>query len=495
MRRIPIRNPLFSALAGGLFCFGLFAQGQAAGKPNIVIFFTDDTGYCDIGPFGGATPTPHLDRMADEGMKLTSFYVSSVKCSPSRAALMTGCYASQVNMNGGVPHAGNNWGLNPDEITLAEMLKTAGYTTACFGKWHLGDQPGLMPYDQGFDVYEGIPYSNDMWDYIYRKKVEKAAAQGKTFKGKKSYPLPWMKGDKPVAWIEGPLCQALMNDAIAEAAVQFVEANKDAPFFLYIPFPATHNPQYALQDRGERIAAMGCPEKAVHKYAQIAEIDACVGRVMDALTRHGISENTFLFYTNDNGGPSSFVKEGTQVIRGAKFGPPYEGNMRMSTLAMWPGRIPGGTVSDEFVSSIDLFPTLAKIAGGQVPADRAIDGQDVSTVLLDQAKSPHTYMYYEGKGIRRAQWKLVTYKAKGENIEELYDLDADPTETTNIIKQHPEIAQELEQALAVKNKEALENQRPKGVMNTSGPILEDPGGLPSLAEYLGRTNEAVYSGK
>ncbi len=484
-------KPTFKILLSALCVIGLIQQIQSAEKPNIVIFFTDDTGYCDIGPFGGLTPTPNLDRMAAEGMKLTSFYVSSVKCSPSRAALMTGCYASRVGMNGGVPHAGDNWGLHPDEITLAEMLKSAGYTTGCFGKWHLGDQPGLMPCDQGFDVYEGIPYSNDMWDYVYRKKNEKRIASGEEPKGKVMHPLPWMKNNKPVAWINGPLSQALMNDAIADAATDFIHQHKDEAFFLYIPFPSTHNPKYALKERGERIAALGCPGKDVHKYAQIAEIDACVGKVMEALARNGIDRNTFLFYTNDNGGPSTFCKEGTRVPRGGKFGPPYEGNMRMSTLAWWPDKIPAGYVCDEIATSTDLFPTLAKLAGGKVPQDRVIDGKDLSRLLLHKGASPHEYFYFGGKGVRHGKWKLVA----GKTTDELFDLETDYTETTDLSSQHPEIVKRLKKVLAEHVADLRKGQRPKGVMETEGPILKDASRVPTLAKYLDRENEQIYSSK
>ena len=486
-----MRLQTFKIVLAVLCVIGLIQSVQSAEKPNIVIFFTDDTGYCDIGPFGGLTPTPNLDRMASEGIKLTSFYVSSVKCSPSRAALMTGCYASRVNMNGAVTHAGFNWGLHPDEVTMAEMLKEAGYATGCFGKWHLGDQPGLMPNDQGFDLYEGIPYSNDMWDYLYRKKNEKLIASGQQPKGKKPAPLPWMKNDKAVAWIDGPLSQALMNDAIADATVNFIDTHKDRPFFAYVPFPSTHNPTYALKERGDKIAALGCPEKSVHKYAQIAEIDACVGRVMNALARHGLHKNTLLFYTNDNGGPSSFYKKGTLVPRGGKFGPPYEGNMRMSTLAWWPGKIPSGYVCDEIATSTDLFPTLAKIAGGKIPQDRVIDGKDLSGLLFNKGASPHQYFCFGGKGIRQGKWKLIP----GKETDELFDLQTDYVESTNVSSQHPEIVEGLKKALAEHNADLRENQRPRGEMKTEGPILEDASGIPTLAKYLNRENEQIYSGK
>ena len=472
---------------------------QSKEKPNIIIFFTDDVGYCDIGPFGGAAPTPYLDKMAQEGTKLTSFYVSSVQCSPSRAALMTGSYASRVSMDGGVPHAGYNWGLNPNEITLAEMLKSVGYRTACIGKWHLGDQPGLLPNDQGFDIFEGIPYSNDMWDYKFLERKKKLAAKGQKPK-REMYPLPWMKNRKPVAWVDGPLSQALMNDTITNAAVNFINSSKDKPFFLYIPFPATHNPKFALKERAQKLSDLGCPETEVHKYAQITEIDACVGKVMKALQKNGLSQNTLMLYTNDNGGASKFTKPGTIIPRGGKFGPPYEGNMRMATLAWWPGKIPASYVNDELAASIDIFTTLAKLTNAKIPNDRLIDGKDISEMLLKKAASPHSHMYYERSGVRKGDWKLVTYKKRekkgspAKTYEELYNLAKDPSETKDISKQYPEILKELKKALAIHQENLLKDIRPRGEMKTNNPILKDTTKVPTLAKYLERENEEVYQG-
>lgn len=403
-------------------------------------------------------------------------------------------------MNGGVPHAGYSWGLSPSEITIAEMLKDVGYKTACIGKWHLGDQPGLLPNDQGFDVFEGIPYSNDMWDYKFAERKKKLQAQGKKPK-REMYPLPWMKNRKPVAWIDGPLSQALMNDVITDAAVDFIDENKDEPFFLYVPFPAVHNPKFALAERAEKIADLGCPERDIHKYTQITEIDACVGKVMDALGRHNLSKNTLMIYTNDNGGSSKFTKPGVVIPRGGKFGPVYEGNMRMSTLAWWPGKVPAGYTNDNFASTIDLFPTFAKLAGGKIPSDRIIDGKDISKMLFEKASSPHEFIYYENSGVRRGDWKLVTYKkrenkgAQAKFYKELYNLQKDPTESKNVADQNPEILTNLKKALESHKKFLEKGIRERGDMKTTSPILKDTSKVPTLAKYLGRENEAVYSGK
>ena len=489
------RHILVLAALAGVSPFAV--PSSAKERPNIVIFFTDDAGYRDIGPFGGLAPTPNLDRMAAEGMKLTSFYVASVACTPSRAALMTGCYASRIGMDGGVVFPGDARGLHPEEITLAEMLNEAGYTTGCFGKWHLGDQPEFMPLAQGFDEYQGIPYSNDMWDYL-PEKAKREIASGKKQRKKVHPPLPWMKGNDVVAWIDGPLSQALMNDAIAEATVDFIDRHHEAPFFIFVPFPSTHNPKFALKDRAEKLAALGCDPRHVQKYAQISEIDACVGRVMAALKRYDISANTLLFYTNDNGGGSNFHQEGLIVPRGGKFGPKHEGNMRMSTLAWWPGQIPAGSVCDAPGSTIDLLPTIARLTGATVPTDRGIDGKDISEMLLSGGESPHTHLYLETGGVRRGEWKLVTYKArpeKGANATfhaELYDLEKDFGETTDFADQHPEIVEHLQQALTAHIDYLSRHTRPPGDSQTAEVILKETSRVPTLEQYLGREGEKVY---
>ncbi|RKY05834.1 MAG: arylsulfatase, partial [Planctomycetota bacterium] len=276
----------------------VFAQtSQAADKPNIVLFFTDDMGYGDIGPFGSTThETPHLDRMAKEGIKFTDFYVSSTACTPSRSALMTGCYADRIGMGASVVFPGDKRGLNPSEITIAEMLKTKGYITGCFGKWHLGDQPDFMPLKQGFDEYEGIPYSNDMWSEVGR--------QGR----KKHPPLPYIKQDKVVAYIPDRNSQAVLCDAVTDAAVSFIKRHKDERFFAYVPYALVHTPFMVLE---ERLAAAGGD---VFK-AQITELDNSVGRVMKTLRESGIADNTLVFFTNDNGGGG---KTSSGPLRGGK---------------------------------------------------------------------------------------------------------------------------------------------------------------------------------
>jgi arylsulfatase A-like enzyme len=464
-----------------LGCLTAIAEEQ---KHNVVIFFTDDTGYRDIGPFGGLAPTPHLDRMATEGMKLTSFYVASVKCTPSRSALLTGCYASRIGMSGHVIYQGDARGLNPSEVTIAEMLKAVGYRTGCFGKWHLGDQPEFLPSIQGFDEYEGIPYSCNMWNYLNPRARGKLESKGLE---DKRPPLPWLKGNKVVAWIDGPLSHALMNDAVEQSCVDFIDRNKDKPFFLYVPFPATHRPQIVLKERAKKIEALGC--KDVPKYTQITEIDACVGKVMQALTRHGLEKNTFILYSNDNGGVSGFYKEGLIVPRGGKFGPPYEGTMRMATLAWWPGKIPAGKTCDELISSIDILPTVAKLTGATVPADRVIDGKDVSDALMGKGPSPNSYIFYGGTGIRHGNWKMVKMRKQKA---QLYNLEKDYGETTDVARQNPELVKKLEKALVDHAVNVSQDRRPAGKAANPKYLLTDTTGVPTLAQYLDREGEEVY---
>ena len=436
------------------------APASPAEKPNVVIIFIDDMGYGDIGPFGSDHPTPHLDRMAREGMKLTDFYVSSTACTPSRSALLTGCYADRIGMGKSVVFPADNRGLNPKEITIAEVLKQAGYATGCFGKWHLGDQPRFMPLAQGFDEYEGIPYSNDMWVRGNPKR--------------KYPPLPWIKGNQAVAHIPDPENQALITDAITDAAVDFIERHKGEPFFCYVPHSAVHSPHMVTPSRLTKA-------KDDVMQALVGEIDASTGRILNALRKHGIDKDTLVLFTNDNGGAG---KTSSGPLRGHKFGPKYEGHMRVSTLVWWPGKIPSGTVSSEIMATIDVLPTVAKLTGQPVPKDRIIDGHDVSDILLgkDEAKSPHLFHYYEKDGVRQGKWKLVRYRVKADRFAELYDLEKDLGERNDLSKKYPEKVKSLAEALDAHVARIETDSRPAGFVENPKPLLADSKGVPTLAE-------------
>jgi len=255
---------------------------HAAEKPNIIIIFTDDMGYSDIGPFGNKThSTPHLDRMAAEGQKLTDFYVSSSACTPSRASLVTGTFAERIGMGTSVVFHGDKRGLNPSEITIAEVLRDAGYTTGCFGKWHLGDAPEFMPLSQGFDIYEGIPYSNDMWVKGNKKR--------------NFSPLAYMRQDEAIAHVPDAESQVALTPAYTDAAIKFIQNNKDRPFFAYIPHSAPHVPWFASGVD---------PKEGVEKAYSgvIADIDRSVGRILKPLRELNLYKKTLVIFTNDNGG-------------------------------------------------------------------------------------------------------------------------------------------------------------------------------------------------
>ena len=438
-------------------------------KPNIIVIFTDDMGYADIGPFGNKKhSTPNLDRMAKEGRKFTAFYVSSAACTPSRSALLTGTYADRIGMGKSVVFPGDARGLNPSEITIAEMLKENGYATGCFGKWHLGDSPEFMPLNQGFDEYEGIPYSNDMWVMGNKKR---------------NYPpLAWIKQNKAIAHIPDNESQALLQDAITDAAVDFIKRHKDKPFFAYVPHAATHSPHVVTPQRLK--AAGGDVMKAL-----VSEVDNSVGRILETLRKLKIEKKTLVIFTNDNGGSG---KTNSFPLRGAKFGPKYEGHMRVATLAWWPETIPAGTVTDEIGASIDILPTIGKITRAKIPTDRIIDGKDYSPVLLgiSGAKSPHETLFYENDGIRQGKWKLVTYSKRVKKgtppkaFTELYNLDEDISEKNNIADKYPEIVNKLKSLLEAHVQEISANQRPAGFTNKPKVLLthEEAKSLPTLHE-------------
>lgn len=452
-----------------LITFTLFLSSNAIEKPNIIIIFTDDMGYADIGPFGNKKhSTPHLDRMAKEGRKFTAFYVSSTACTPSRSALMTGTYADRIGMGKSVVFPADERGLNTSEITIAEMLKENGYTTGCFGKWHLGDAPEFMPLNQGFDEYQGIPYSNDMWVKGNKKR---------------NYPpLAWMKQDKAIAHIPDNQSQNVLQDAITDATVDFIKRHKNKPFFAYVPHAAVHAPHTVTPERLE--AAGGDVMKAL-----ISDVDNSTGRILNTLRELKLDQKTLVIFTNDNGGAG---KTNSFPLRGAKFGPKYEGHMRVSTLAWWPKTIPAGTVTDEIGASIDMLPTIARITGSKVPTDRIIDGKDYSPVLLGKegAKSPHETLYYENDGIRQGKWKLIVYmkrQQKGtppKHFTELYKLDVDISEKNNIAEKYPKIVNKLKKLLDAHVQEITANQRKAGFTDKPKVLLthEQAKSLPTLYE-------------
>jgi len=421
----------------------LFASRAAASdKPNIVIIFIDDMGYGDIGPFGATKQkTPNLDRMAREGMKLTSFYAAPV-CSVSRAQLLTGCYGARVSVPS-VYAPGSRNGLNPKEFTIAERLKEQGYATMCIGKWHVGDQPEFLPLKQGFDRYFGLPYSNDM---------QRAAKEN----GEKVVPL--LRDDKVIELLNEE-AQTHIVERYTNEALGFIRDNKDKPFLLYLPHTAVHTPIHpgAAFDGKSGNGRFG---------DWVEEVDWSVGRVLDTLRELKLDEHTLVVFTSDNG---PWLIKGSDAgsagpLRGGK-GSTWEGGMREPTLAWWPGKIAPGSACDAVAGTIDLLPTAVALAGGTVPAEPVIDGRDISPLLFGKTKESQreAHYYFAGynlQAVRQGPWKLAIAsqpESMGKGISpdatgkepRLYNLDEEIGEQTNVASKHPEIVAKL-QALAEK---------------------------------------------
>ncbi|CAA6677546.1 Unannotated [Lentimonas sp. CC4] len=441
-------------------------------KPNFVIIFTDDQGYADLGCFGGDhVKTPRIDQMAAEGAKLTSFYVAGSVCTPSRSALMTGCYPKRIGLAGGVFLAGDKNGLNLDEITIAELLKAEGYATGMFGKWHLGDQPEFLPTRQGFDEFFGLPYSHDIHPFHTNNKKHKFP------------PLPLLEMETVIE--EEPDADYL-TQRITERAVDFIERHRDESFFLYVPHPIPHRPIHMspsfMEAVPDDIKAKLKNEKGIDYFTRdkiynqsISEIDWSVGQIIDALKANGIDENTVVIFTSDNGPSVGHADPLT-----GKKGSSYEGGQRVPAVIRWPGHIPAGQVNDELITAMDLLPTFAQLAGAELPTDRVIDGCDILPVLIDGAGTPHqAFFYYKGnalKAVRSGPWKLHFGKANGKDksrrgkgasssIMALYHLDEDMAEQNNLLQQHPEIVEQLKALAKAFETELKQNSRPAGLVN------------------------------
>ena len=368
-------------------------------QPNVVIMFMDDMGYADIGPFGAkGYPTPHLDRMAKEGRKFTDFYVTQAVCSASRAGLLTGCYNVRVGIMGALGPK-SNIGINPEEVTIAEICKQKGYATACFGKWHLGHHKKFLPMQHGFDEYFGLPYSNDMWPYhpgvLHLPMNERL----------KRWPdLPLIEGNQVVNPKVTGKDQEQLTTQYTERAVSFIEKNKDKPFFIYVPHSMVHVPLY-VSDKFKGKSGAGLFGDVM------MEVDWSVGQIMQTLRRHKLEKNTLFIFTSDNGpwlnygdhaGSAAPLREGKGTM--------FEGGCREPTLAWWPGTIPAHSVCREPAMTIDLLPTIANLIGAKLP-DHRIDGKNVwSLFTVDTAKSPHeAYYFYYGnqlQAVRQGKWKL-----------------------------------------------------------------------------------------
>ena len=430
----------------------LRADRKAQSKPNFIIIFTDDQGYQDVGCFGSPSiETPNLDRMAAEGMRFTDFYSAASVCSPSRAALLTGCYPPRVGITK-VLFPRDSIGLNPKERTIADILKSKGYATACIGKWHLGHLPEFLPTSNGFDSYLGIPYSNDMDGVKGRDRNLDRAWRRKDYS---PWNVPLMR-DKEI--VERPADQTRLIERYTDEAVKFIRTNKDKPFFLYLPHTMPHIPLFVSDEF--YVEDVGKAYKAT-----IEQIDSAIGRVLGVLKDAGADKNTLVVFTSDNGPWLSKKHHGgcALPLRDGKFST-YEGGMREPCIMRWPAKIPAGKVCSEVCGTIDLLPTFARLAGAEIPADRVIDGKDIRPLMAGDpaAKSPHeAFFYYRGKNlqaVRSGKWKLRRVKKNTE----LYDLQADISEKNNLAGKHPEIVKRLTGLMEEFDRELKANARPPG---------------------------------
>lgn len=427
----------------GLCVLNLLAPSFArAERPNIVVILSDDHGYADSG-FMGSTEvrTPNLDKLARSGAVLESFYVQPV-CSPTRSSLMTGRYVSRTGMYH-VVRPSARWGLPLAERTLANALHEAGYQTAICGKWHLGDfEPAYRPTRRGFDLqyghwYGAIDYFTHLRDGI----------------------LDWHRNDAPSK------DEGYSTQLIADEACRIIRSKKqDQPLFLYVPFNAVHGPYQAPEKYTQQFEHLQGTRRV---YAgMLAAMDEAVGRIVEALQEKGMSENTIILFSSDNGGPSPGQITSNGPLRAGK-GTIYEGGIRACAFATWPGHIPSGARIAEPMHIIDWYPTLVKLAGGSLEQELPIDGRDVWPVLTKGARSPHEDLYLPGMSpqqaaIRKGDWKLlvnagaVRGEVGGKQSIELYNLAKDVGETKNVADEHPEVVEELRKLLAARLETAVE---------------------------------------
>ena len=411
-------------------------------KPNVIIFFTDDQGYADVGCFGAeGFETPNLDRLADEGVKLTNFYVPATVCTPSRAALLTGKYPKRIGLHESVIFPYSNHGLDPKEFTMAEMFKEQGYFTSCIGKWHLGHLEKFMPNNHGFDEFYGVPYSNDMDNHYYERNNFQAP------------PLPFFRNTKQIG--KG-LDQRYLTKLYTEETVKQIKDRKDGePFFIYLAHNMPHEPLYASEN------FKGKSKKGIYGDV-IMELDWSVGEIVKTLKEENIFDNTIFIFTSDNGPRIGSAKP----LRGFKA-ETWEGGQRVPAIISWPNEIAKGSVIDDMLSTLDLFPTLANISGATLTKNLVMDGDDVTNLLKQnenyELEDRPLYFYARNgdvEAIRIGEWKLHIKKSRGWKVKKegafnvsLYNLKNDISERNNVASKHPKIVDRLRKQLLSFDKE------------------------------------------
>ncbi len=463
---IPLIVTIFSLLA-----FAAESSRAAETPPNIVLILCDNLGYGDIEPFGSEKHrTPHLNQLAKDGRKFTHFYSASGVCTPSRAALMTGCYPQRVDMaitDGAVLRPVSPIGLNPQEWTIAEHLQQAGYATAAFGKWHLGDQPPFLPTSQGFDHYEGIPYSDDM-----------TPREGQIWP-----PLPLMKNTEVVS---APVDRNLLTRDLNRAACDWIREHKDEPFFVYMPecMPGSTQAPFASDD------FRGKSENGPWGDS-IEELDWSVGQVVKTLEELGLREKTLLIWTSDNGAPRRNPEQGSNGPLGGWGYTTHEGGQRVPCIMSWPGTIPAGTECDELTTMMDFYPTFVELSGAPLKSDARRDGHNILGLMTgEKDESPYEAFYYyqmdQLQAVRAGEWKLflpIETRPRSSNdrsrqqAEQLYNVANDPGESNDVADEHPKIVKRLT-ALAEKGRKMLGDRgqpsdqvRPHGIFENPQPIL------------------------
>lgn len=422
----------------------LCGETTAVERPNVVFILCDNLGYGDVGCFGSTLHrTPNIDRLAAEGLKLTHYYSASGVCSPSRSALMTGCYPLRVGLHiSGTGQAVlkplDQLGIAASEFTLGELFQSQGYATKIVGKWHLGDQPEFLPTRHGFDSYFGIPYSEDMTQE----------------KGVGWPPLPLMRNETV---IEAPPDRDSLTQRYTKEAVEFITAHREKPFFLYFPeaTPGSERTSFASP------AFKGKSQNGLYGDA-VEELDWSAGEILSTLKRLGLDEKTLVVWTSDNGAVRRDPQQGSNAPLGGFGYSTNEGGQRMPCLVRWPGRIDAGRESAELTTMMDWLPTFAKLLGRELPSDRKIDGRDIGPIILGDgtidgrpAKSPHQAFYFyqreQLQAVRVGRWKLHLPLTKPLRVGKpgttrpaaLYDIVADPGETQNVMAEHADVVAEL----------------------------------------------------